>query len=87
MNGRTARRREARRWVRRNRPAITDRLPSLVERYVFEPMEYYDGDLTHCPYFQGVGTCRSGCWSEPSCRNDEPLRGWPRSRMARGWWR
>lgn len=29
-----------------------------------------------CPYFHGLGTCASGCWSEPSCQTDEPLGGW-----------
>lgn len=86
MRARTARRREAIRWVRRNRPKVADPLPRLVERLVFLPMYERDGDLTDCPYFRGEGTCKGGCWTEPSCITDMPGPfGWPRQRMARGY--
>ena len=38
--------------------------------------------LFDCPYYQGTGTCESGCATEPSCITDEPLEGWP-ERIAR----
>jgi hypothetical protein len=47
-------------------------------------------DPSHCPYYRGFNrpdapgrdvTCRSGCWSEPSCITDEPLNGWPFVRL------
>lgn len=87
MRGRTARRREAQRWVRRNRPPVSTKLPALVERYVYEPMTRAEGDDSGCPYYRGVGTCWGGCREEPRCFTDEPLYGWPRARMARGWTR
>lgn len=92
MRARTARRKAAKRWVRRNRPPIDARLPSQVVRYVLLPMLERDGDLTDCPWFRGTGTCSKGCWQEPSCQTDSPLYGWPRDRMERGltwpsgWW-
>lgn len=36
-----------------------------------------------CPYFHGLGTCKSGCWEEPSCQTGTPLGGW-RVRDAKG---
>lgn len=33
-----------------------------------------------CPYFRGVGTCESRCYSEPSCQTDRPEFGWPAER-------
>lgn len=36
-----------------------------------------DGDLSDCPYFRGSGICSYGCWEEPGCQTDMPLRGWP----------
>ena len=90
MRGRTARRKAAIRWVRRNRPSVSDPLPRMVERYVFLPMYERDGDLTTCPYFRGAGTCQGGSScsyvGEPRCITDMPGPfGWPRQRMARGY--
>lgn len=33
-----------------------------------------------CPFLLRAGdrTCKSGCWEEPSCYTDMPLRGWPK---------
>ena len=39
-------------------------------------------DLSSCPYFQGTGTCESGCYSEPSCFTDRPSEGWPSEAKA-----
>ena len=88
MRGRTARRKAAMRWVRRNRPALDARLPRSVERYVYTPMRDAEGDLTSCPYYRGTGYCQGGAscgyLGEPVCITDSPLRDWPRARLARG---
>lgn len=56
---------------RRQRLALT--LPSFVL--------WGDGlDLSSCPYYRGEGKCESGCYSEPSCITDRPLKGWPSER-------
>lgn len=34
-----------------------------------------------CPYARRGAKCRSGCWSEPFCVTQEPLRGWPWARL------
>lgn len=40
-----------------------------------------------CPYFRRGAKCATGCWSEPFCITQEPLRGWPFARlMGRAKW-
>ncbi len=34
-----------------------------------------------CPYYTRGKKCATGCWSEPSCITDEPMRGWPWQRL------
>jgi hypothetical protein len=46
------------------------------------PGEHPEDDLSSCPYYRGVGTCESGCTTEPSCMTDEPSEGWPSRRAA-----
>lgn len=29
-----------------------------------------------CPYYRGVGSCASGCYTEPFCQADTPTGGW-----------
>ncbi len=44
---RHTRRRVALRWVRRNRPALSVKLPAWVEKHILQPMIDRDDDLTH----------------------------------------
>jgi hypothetical protein len=39
-------------------------------------------DLSRCDYYNGRGKCSAGgCYTEPRCITDSPLRGWPRARV------
>lgn len=49
-------------------------------------MSDYEFNGRRCPYFQRFqglpghdpnATCTFGCWQEPRCITDEPMRGWP----------
>lgn len=53
--------------------------------------EEYDVTLADCPYYRRgqpgadpKGTCSHGCWTEPSCKTDEPTNGW-HDRTYRVW--
>ncbi len=39
-------------------------------------------DMSDCPYYQGTGICESGCYSEPRCKTEEPIDGWPSQRAV-----
>lgn len=88
MKTRNIRRRQAIRWVRRNRPSIDAKLPILVDHLVLAPLVERVGDATDCAYFRGVGICGGlrSCHTmgEPLCYTMQPMRGWARDRLASG---
>jgi hypothetical protein len=47
------------------------------EGYDLASYETARGDLSDCPYFNGMGICSYGCHDEPQCQTCRPRGGWP----------